>query len=124
MSKSDEDEIIVNVGIAAATAWYILSKRRRRRRNRKIWIRQWIRTRATFGAYNNLMLQLRCTDNPSFTNFVRMDTATFDELLQLVAPLIQRQDTHFRKAIPPGERLAVTLRFLASGKLKYNILYI
>lgn len=46
-----------------------------------------------------------------------MDTATFEELLHKVAPLITKQDTHLRKSIPPAERLSLTLRHLATGKL-------
>uniref|UniRef100_A0A1X7U532 Transposase Helix-turn-helix domain-containing protein n=1 Tax=Amphimedon queenslandica TaxID=400682 RepID=A0A1X7U532_AMPQE len=38
-----------------------------------------------------------------------------------VSPLIKRQDTVMRQAISPGERLAVTLRFLATGE-SYSIL--
>ena len=48
--------------------------------------------------------------------FGRMDQATFDRLLGLVTPIIRRKDTRFREAIPAGERLAVTLMFLATGK--------
>ena len=40
-----------------------------------------------------------------------MDSATFD-LLNLVAPKITFSVTHLRKLIPPGERLALTLRFM------------
>ena len=36
-------------------------------------------------------------------------------LLSLVGPAITRQHTNFRTPISPGERLAVTLRFLATG---------
>ena len=56
-------------------------------------------------------------DVSSYRNFVRMDAASFEELLQMVAPLITYQDTTMREAIPPAERLAVTLRFLATGEL-------
>ena len=49
-------------------------------------------------------------------NFLRMDIATFDELFDLVTPHITYTDTNMRFAIPPGERLAVTLHFLATGK--------
>lgn len=45
----------------------------------------------------------------------RMDKSDFDNLLAMVAPLIKRQDTKFRQAITPIERLMVTLRFLATG---------
>jgi len=115
----ESPDVYLQIGLAEAINIHtIIKRRRKRRRNRVIWVRQWISNRDTFGAYNNLMTQLRNCDSSSFTNFVRMDMATFDELLQLVTPLIQRQeaqDTHFRQAIPVGERLAVTLRFLASG---------
>lgn len=45
-----------------------------------------------------------------------MDTATFEELLLKVTPLIIKQDTYLRKSIPPAERLSLTLRHLATGK--------
>lgn len=44
-----------------------------------------------------------------------MDASTFEDLQQMVAPLITYQDTKFHDAIPPGERLALTLRYLATG---------
>ena len=37
-------------------------------------------------------------------------------LIEKVAPLITKQDTRLRKSISAQERLAVTLRFLASGE--------
>ena len=62
------------------------------------------------------MQELRLSDASSYRNFLRMDAATFDELLQMVGPLITYQDTNMRQSISPGERLALTLRFLATGK--------
>ena len=43
-----------------------------------------------------------------------MDIESFQAILAMVAPKITYRDTHLRKAIPPGERLALTLRFLAT----------
>ena len=104
---------------ASATIAYIIMKRRRkRRRNRVVWTRQWIADRMQHGAYNTLMVHMRHKDIEGFINFLRMDPCTFDELTELVAPHIQRQDTRYRKAISPGKRLSVTLRFLASGMSK------
>ena len=45
-----------------------------------------------------------------------MDEAAFEELLQKVAPLIQKEDTILRESISAAERLALTLRYLASGE--------
>ena len=39
----------------------------------------------------------------------------------MVSPSITKQDTNFRKAIPAAERLAVTLRFLASGESQESL---
>lgn len=54
-----------------------------------------------------------------------MDEDTYIELLNLVTPLIKKQDTVMRKAITPHERLSTTLRFLATGRcmedLKYSV---
>ncbi|XP_064639806.1 uncharacterized protein LOC135495272 [Lineus longissimus] len=45
-----------------------------------------------------------------------MDEPAFEELLHKVGPLITKQDAHLRDSIPAAERLALTLRFLASGE--------
>ena len=104
----------------AATVLVALLVRKRclrpKRRKRSVWVREWIRKRDQYGAYHHLMQELTL-DASSYCNFVRMNATTFEELLTKVAPLIVRQNTLMRKAIAPGERLALTLRFLATGKL-------
>ena len=47
-----------------------------------------------------------------------MSPEKFDHLLSLVTPLISKKDTKFRKSMPSNERLALTLRPLASGELQ------
>jgi hypothetical protein len=54
-------------------------------------------------------------DPASFFNFMRMSPEMFDEVLRRVGPRIQKQDTHYRNALEPGLKLAITLRHLASG---------
>jgi len=53
-----------------------------------------------------------------------MELADFELLRNLVGPKIVRRDNRFRAAIPVQERLAVTLRFGATGdshtRLQYN----
>ncbi|GFO14802.1 nuclease harbi1-like protein [Plakobranchus ocellatus] len=51
-----------------------------------------------------------------FQNYLRMDHDIYNELLLLISPLIVKQDTNFRDAITPHERLAATLRYLATGR--------
>ena len=50
---------------------------------------------------------------------LRMNEEVYTFLLQKVTPYIQRQDTNWRKAIPPDERLCVALQFLAFGMFLY-----
>ncbi|KAL4152807.1 hypothetical protein QTP88_000640 [Uroleucon formosanum] len=57
--------------------------------------------------------------------YLRMDEDTYIELLNLVTPLVKKQNTVIRTAITPQERLSTTLRFLATGRsmqdLKYSV---
>ena len=115
-------DIDVTMGRAACAAVIIalIIRKRQRRRKRSIWVREWIRRRHN-GAYHHLMRELervQAMDVSSYLNFVRMNASTFETLLTKVAPLIARKDTNMRDAIPPGECLAVTLRFLATGENK------
>ena len=44
-----------------------------------------------------------------------MDAESYDKLLNLVMPMIVKQNTTMREAISPNARLSITLRFLATG---------
>lgn len=50
-----------------------------------------------------------------------MSPQRFDHLLSLVEPLITKQTTTFREPISAGERLAVTLRYLASMESQQSL---
>jgi len=89
--------------------------RRGRERRRRYWVRPWIGRRCHYGIYDQLMAELRNEDEASFTNFLRMPPAMFDELLTRVGPRITKQQTFYRDPLEPGMRLALTLRHLASG---------
>ena len=58
-----------------------------------------------------------------FSNFTRMTPSDFEELLQMVGGKISKCDTRFRETIPASIRLAVTLRFLASGESFTSLMY-
>jgi len=68
--------------------------------------------------YHALLPELRVADKKSYRNFLRMSDNDLALLLQKVSPIISRSDTKFRRAISPSEKLAVTLRFLATGELR------
>lgn len=54
-------------------------------------------------------------DPDLYKNFVRMTPDDFDYLLNLTTPSIEKSNTNMRESICPGERLAITLRFLATA---------
>ena len=97
--------------------------RRRTRRQRTQWVRQWLLRRPMYGQYEKLMHELTTEDPTSFKNFLRVDPDIFMELLHRVGPRIEKQDTFFRKALPPGLKLAVTLRYLATGDSYKSVAY-
>ncbi|KAK5640190.1 hypothetical protein RI129_011001 [Pyrocoelia pectoralis] len=88
-------------------------KNREKRRQRKVWMKTWLEKRPSHGC-GELFRQLTTAPN-DYRNFLRMDEQLFQQLVALVSPLIKEQDTNMRKAISPADRLAVTLRFLATG---------
>ena len=93
----------------------ILRRRLRdRARVRRRATRSWLLRRKQRSAYNTLLKELHTEDPNEFRNYFRMDKTTFKMLLEKVRPLIERQDTKLREAISAAERLAVTLRFLAT----------
>jgi len=92
--------------------------RRRNRRNarrRRFWVRPWLLRRPTRGHYDQLLEELQSEDRQSYKNFLRVSPAMFREILEKVGPKIQKEDTFWRKSLPPGLKLALTLRYLATG---------
>lgn len=63
----------------------------------------------------NQLAELVAEPSGQFNNFTRMSLVDFECLLQKIAPFITKKDTLKREAIPAEIRLAITLRYLASG---------
>ena len=60
-------------------------------------------------------LNLEYLQRMRLKNFFRMKSGDYEIRLNLVAPIIKKKDTSFRRGILVHEHLAVTLRFLATG---------
>lgn len=85
-------------------------------KKRKYWVHPINQLRVQQGIYDNLIRELRLdTDSNRHFRYLRMTATNFDYLLTLLEHSITKQDTHLRKAIPPGLRLAVTLHHLSEG---------
>ncbi|XP_069618541.1 uncharacterized protein [Ranitomeya imitator] len=88
---------------------------RRSKRKHRMWTREWLQKRSDL-SHMQLVRELQEKNPHDFRNYLRMSEESFKHLLERITPLIQRKDTAMRDAIPADERLAVTLRFLATGR--------
>ena len=111
MEEVEEDVFLLAAYALLLCGSYIIATSR----DRTVWARQWISRRPQLGFYNGLMQELITEDPETFHSCFRMNKAAFDKLLEIVGPWIKKKDTNWRSAIAPGERLAATLKFLASG---------
>ncbi|KAK3788641.1 hypothetical protein RRG08_031297 [Elysia crispata] len=102
-------------GVCGMIVYALIRRKKKSRANaRRYWTKQWLLDRNLF-THTNLLNELRAYPS-DFHNYLRMDEETYLELLSLVTPLIEREDTVMRAAISPHERLTATLRFLATGR--------
>lgn len=76
---------------------------------RKERVRSWIVPGETHVTSATLLKELM------FDLAMRMPSKAFEQLLQLVSPLIRREDTVMRDAINPRVMLEITLDYLATG---------
>ena len=88
----------------------------RPRRRHNMWVRPWLLQREERGAYHNIMAVLYATDIPGFTNFMRMTPEFFEMIKTRLEPRLARQATNYRAPISVGEKLALTIRYLATGE--------
>ena len=70
------------------------------------------------GSFSNLLQELDCEDPAESRQFHRLDRNKFEDVLAKVEPIIYKEDTNMRQSISAGERLSITLRFLATVKLQ------
>jgi len=116
-----EEEAVLLAAIAAAIT--MNPKKSRTRRKRKVWAREWLLRRPEYGLYERLLSELAREDRIGFRNFHRMDPDMYQEILARVGPRIQKQKTNWREPLSPGLRLAITLRYLATGDSYMSLQY-
>lgn len=107
--------LYVSVVLSACISHYRNLRVCRSGRKKRMWIRPWISRRPDYGLFEQLMTELEAEDLGGYRNFLRLYPSEFNELVNMVAPLISKQNTNMRFSIPADLRLALTLRFLATG---------
>ena len=104
------------------------ARRRRLRQQRaakkRIWARPWLLRRPLYGHHEHLLGELNREDQKSFKNFVRVPPQLFEEMVTRLTPYLQKKVTQMRDPLPVALKVAVTLRFMATGTsfvdLHYN----
>ena len=109
----------MNKNIVVASIALLLDEEkqiRKKRRTRTIWTGPWMLLRKIDGAFGTIFKELKEQVSDGFKGYVRMDVDHFEELVHLLSPFLQKQDTNTRECISPEESCCVTLRYLASGE--------
>lgn len=86
-----------------------------RDKKKRVWIRKWLSRREALGASSTLLKELATEDQKEYRNCIRMSTDQFNTLLIKISPLISKNDTVMRAAIPARVKLEITLSYLATG---------
>ena len=84
--------------------------------------RDWVRRRGELGLYATLIKELIVEDRFSFKQIFRMSVEDFEIVLQHIHDLISPEEIQGGHCpISPDERLALTLRYLATGELFHSL---
>ena len=75
------------------------------------------------GAFHTIFKELKEQDSDGFKGYVRMDIDHFEELVHLLNPFSQKQDTNRTECISSKERCCITLRYIASGESFRSLRY-
>ncbi|XP_072943516.1 uncharacterized protein [Epargyreus clarus] len=78
----------------------------------------------TTNSMNTFFMELTSEDGGEFSNFCRMSSSDFVFLLHKIGPMIEKQQTRLRMPIPAKIRLALTLRYLATGDSYKSLHYL
>jgi len=87
-----------------------------------MWVKPWLLRRVTLGHYDThaMMQELMRESRGNFKSFLRMEPEMFRDMLDRVAPRIEKSQEG-RPPLSPGLKLAITLRFLSTGNSCHSL---
>lgn len=130
-----DEEDVLTAYAASVVLLNLVNVLQLKKRRRRFWVRPSLLT--GMKKYNTTdfmrglklddedLLSLEYRSGAGFQNFFRMSSSTFEEIQNMIAPkLATKSDTNMRDAISIQERLACTLRFLATGDSYHSLQYV
>lgn len=99
-----------------------------KRRKPKHGTRLWIQRREERGVYHQLVRELQLEDGEAYRSFFRLSKEQFFYIVNTVRPSLEKKPQPFpinlvRSNVSVDERVAVTLRFLATGESFHSLEY-
>ena len=106
----------IELALLVSLIWRIWCRYKKPRR-RRFWVRSILSVRRQQSQYYHLLQETRLHDEESHFRYIRMSRRSFDDLLHKVELYLTRRryTSSVRLSISSGERLALTLRYLATG---------
>jgi hypothetical protein len=102
MSSSEEEDIVI-------VSLFSDEEQKKKRKRRRFWVHNICKKRIIHGEFHSLYPDL-LEDEAKFFEYFRMTYGKFMTLLDMRGPNLSRENTSFREAVGPKERLALCLR--------------
>lgn len=112
------------VACIASAVLYVIIHKKKRKMKRRYWVRPSLRNRPDVSP---ILEDFRLDDinrrkiRSKFNTFLRISSEEFETLVNLTGPMISKSDTRWRNAVSATDRLAITLRYLATGDSYFSL---
>lgn len=113
----DEDLLL------ASAAFIVISSSLKKKKRRRWWVSKFLKKRSSQNAVVFLNELKSQSEDGRFHNFCRCNQEDFERLLILIQVKIGKKNTNCREAISPRQKLAVTLRYLATGDSYASLMF-
>ena len=97
----------------------MMKEKKERKIKRRFWVHPILESRISEGEYHTLYPPL-IDDETKFYNYFRMSIGTFEEILSKIQHELIIQDTTFREAITPREKISCVFEIRYDFKYKLD----